>query len=61
MASAHESMFDYGISWTYPFKWLILVVLAVSLVAIVLFSFLNFASSGYDLVVRTSSNPNTTI
>ncbi|MCJ1433391.1 hypothetical protein MMC27_002751 [Xylographa pallens] len=61
MASAHESMFSYGINRPYPFKWLTPVVLAGSLVATALFSFLNFASSGYDLVVQTSSDPNTTI
>ncbi|MCJ1283211.1 hypothetical protein MMC26_002539 [Xylographa opegraphella] len=61
MASAHESIFSYGISRPYPFKWLTPVVLAGFLVATVLFSFLNFVSNGYDLVVQTSSDPNTTI
>ncbi|MCJ1375102.1 hypothetical protein MMC20_006336 [Loxospora ochrophaea] len=61
MASDHESIFSYSISKPYPFKWLTPVVLAGFLVATVLFSFLNFASNGYDLIVRTSSDPNTTI
>jgi hypothetical protein len=61
MTSAHESIFSYGINRPYPFKWFTPVVLAGFLVATVLFSFLNFASNGYDLIVQTSSDPNTTI
>jgi hypothetical protein len=61
MTSAYESMFSYGISRPYPFKWFTPVVLASFLVAIILFSSLNFASSGYDLIVQTSSDPNKTI
>jgi hypothetical protein len=61
MTSAHESIFSYSISRPYPFKWLTPVVLARFIVATVLFSFLNFASNGYDLIVQTSSDPNKTI
>jgi len=61
MTSTHEPMFSYGISRPYPFKWFTPVVLAGFLVATVLFSFLNFASSGYDLILEASSDPNTTI
>ncbi|KAF7512916.1 hypothetical protein GJ744_012019 [Endocarpon pusillum] len=61
MTSVHESIFSYGISRPYPFRWFTPVVIVGFLVATALFTFLNFASNGYDLIVQTSSDPNTTI
>ncbi|KAF2803199.1 uncharacterized protein BDZ99DRAFT_512276 [Mytilinidion resinicola] len=61
MVFEHESVFSYNITRAYPFRWFTPVVLVGFLVTTVLFSFLNFASNGYDLIVETSSNPNQTI
>jgi hypothetical protein len=61
MTTPHESIFSYSISRPYPFRWITPAVLTGFLAATVLFSFLNFASNGYDLIVQTSSNPNATI
>lgn len=61
MSSVHELIFNYGVTRPYPFRWFTPLVLVGILVATVLFSFLNFASNGYDLVVKNSSNPNQTI
>lgn len=61
MGTAHESIFSYSISRLYPFKWFTPVVLVVLVAATALFSFLNFASNGYDLVVKTALDPNATV
>lgn len=61
MNAAHESIFSYNITKPYPFKWFTPVVAVGFVVFTVLFSFLNFASNGYDLIVQTSSDPNATV
>jgi hypothetical protein len=61
MSPPHESVFTYNIGRPYPFKWFTPVVIAGFVIATVLFSFLNFVSNGYDLIVQTSSDPNQTI
>lgn len=61
MSSASESIFTYNIGRPYPYKWFTPVVITSFIVATVLFSFLNFVSNGYDLIVQTSSDPNQTI
>ena len=61
MTSTHESIFSYNINRPYPFKWFTPVVLVGFLTATALFSFLNFASNRYDLIVQVSSDPNNPI
>ena len=56
----HESFISYQITRPYPFRWVTPVVVAGAAVAMVLFSLLNFASSGYTLVSEYSTNPNAT-
>ena len=56
----HSSLFSYTLSKNYPYRWFTPVVLIGGLVFLVLFSLLNFASSGYTLVTIYSCNPNAT-
>lgn len=58
-ASGH-SPFSYNISRPYPFKWFAPIGFTVLLVFMILFSSLNFLSTGYLPHVQTSSNPNAT-
>lgn len=55
-----ESWITYQISRPYPCRWLTPVVAVGATIALVLFSVLNFASSGYTLVSEYSTNPNST-
>lgn len=55
------SLFKYAISRPYPFKGFTYYVLFGGLVAAVLLSYLNFASSGYSLVVEYATDPNATV
>jgi hypothetical protein len=57
----HESIFSYGLSRPYPFKWFTPTVLIGTVVATVLFSFLNVAATGYERITVESSNPNATV
>ena len=56
-----SSYFSYNISKPYPFAWFTPSVLIGGTIATVLFSLLNFVSSGFYLNVQYSSNPNTTV
>jgi hypothetical protein len=57
----HSSFFAYNVTRPYPFKWFTPVVLIGVVIATTLFSFLNFVSTGYNLEVEYSTNPNATI
>jgi len=56
----HASLISYQITRPYPFRWVTPVVASGAAVALVLFSMLNFVSSGYTLVSEYSTNPNAT-
>jgi hypothetical protein len=56
----HKSSISYNITKHYPFKWVTPLVAAGAVVALVLFSVLNFASTGYTLVSEYSTDPNST-
>ncbi|XDG09694.1 hypothetical protein ABKA04_009309 [Annulohypoxylon sp. FPYF3050] len=56
----YESFFSYGVTRPFPFRWFTPGAIIGGIVCLALFTFLNFASSGYNLVVQISSNPNGT-
>jgi hypothetical protein len=56
-----SSIFSYNLSRPYPFKWFTPVVFTSGVIAIVLFSLLNFVSNGYFLSVEAVTNPNATV
>lgn len=56
----HESAIRYQISRPYPSRWVTPLVAVGAIIALVLFSLLNFASSGYTLVAEYATNPNST-
>ena len=55
-----ESVFTYGLSRPYPFVWFTPVVVLGTVIGLVIFSIINFASTGYTSVVEYSKNPNVT-
>ncbi|KAI0396627.1 hypothetical protein F5Y17DRAFT_418971 [Xylariaceae sp. FL0594] len=57
----HESFFSHKIARPYPYRWFTPVVIVAGLAAVVLVSFINFTTSGYELVAISSSNPNKTV
>lgn len=57
----YSSAFSYNLTRPYPFRWFTPVVIVGFVVFTVVFSFLNFVSTGYTLVVEQSSNPNATV
>jgi hypothetical protein len=61
MARQHSSLFSYNITRPYPFRWFTPVAIVLVVLFTVFFSFLNFVSTGFDLVVLTSLNPNASI
>lgn len=60
MPQMHESIFSYGLSRSYPFKWFTPTVILGAIVATALFSFLNVAATGYEMVTVEASSPNET-
>ena len=56
----YSSLFSYNLSRPYPFKWFTPVVVVGGLIAVVLVSLINLATSGYQLVSTSSTNPNVT-
>ncbi|KAK0357377.1 hypothetical protein LTR91_014866 [Friedmanniomyces endolithicus] len=60
-AKMHASTFTYSIARPYPFKWFTPVVFLGCIVFLALFSIINYISTGYQMVVVQSSNPNATI
>jgi hypothetical protein len=57
----YESFFSYNLSKPYPFKWFTPVVIIGTILATVLFSFLNVAATGYEMITVESSDPNATV
>ncbi|KAK0266384.1 hypothetical protein LTS09_000336 [Friedmanniomyces endolithicus] len=60
-AKMHASTFSYSITRPYPFRWFTPVVFLGCVVFLALFSIINYISTGYQMVVVQSSNPNATI
>jgi hypothetical protein len=61
MPPPHESIFTYPLSRPYPFRWYTPAVIVGTLCLLALFSYLNVAMSGYELVLQTTFDPNATI
>ncbi|KAJ5134851.1 hypothetical protein N7526_006216 [Penicillium atrosanguineum] len=61
MPPTHESFFSYNVSRPYPYRWFTPAAVLGAVTFAALFSLLNFAANGYDLVVQTSTNPNSTM
>ncbi|KAH9906339.1 hypothetical protein F4778DRAFT_643712 [Xylariomycetidae sp. FL2044] len=59
--ATHKSTFSYNITRPYPFRWLTPVVVVGGIILTALVSFVNVATSGYQLVATSSSNPNQTV
>jgi hypothetical protein len=57
----YESFFFYNLTKPYPFRWFTPVVIVGAILATVLFSFLNVAATGYEMITVESSDPNVTI
>ncbi|TKA74858.1 hypothetical protein B0A55_05342, partial [Friedmanniomyces simplex] len=57
----HASAFSYSLTRPYPFRWLTPVVILGFVLFLALFSAINYMSTGYQLVVVQSSNPNATV
>ncbi|QIX00016.1 hypothetical protein AMS68_005533 [Peltaster fructicola] len=55
-----RSTFSYNVQRSYPYKWFTPVVIIGGSLLIVLFSFLNLGSSGYNLTTELTQNPNST-
>ena len=58
---AYSSFFRYAITRPYPFRWFTPVAIIGLVIFTILFSLLNFVTTGYTLVARETSNPNATI
>ncbi|KAF9770748.1 hypothetical protein IL306_011647 [Fusarium sp. DS 682] len=57
----HKSFFTYAITRPFPFRWFTPVAITGGIVFVVLFTFMNFASSSYELIVQNSIDPNATV
>ncbi|KAH7084708.1 hypothetical protein BKA63DRAFT_548030 [Paraphoma chrysanthemicola] len=57
----HESIFSYGLSRPYPYKWFTPAVLVGGIIATAVFSFLNVAATGYEMITIETPNPNATV
>jgi hypothetical protein len=60
-SQTHQSYFSYSLTRAYPFRWFTPVAVCLLVVAAILFSVINIASSGYTLAVLSTNNPNTTL
>jgi len=61
VSSTYESIFSYNLTRPYPFRWFTPVVFVGTLAATALFSFVNIATTGYEMVTVETADPNTTI
>lgn len=61
MDARYRSFFSYNLTRPFPFRWFTPVAVIGGLILTVLFTFLNFASSGYVLAIEMSTNPNATL
>ncbi|KAI7343334.1 hypothetical protein KC336_g23062, partial [Hortaea werneckii] len=57
----HSSFFRYAVTRPYPNRWFTPVVIIGLIIFTILFSLLNFVTTGYTLVTQETSNPNRTI
>lgn len=57
----YESIFSYGLSRPYPFRWFTPSVFIGGIIATAVLSFLNVAATGYEMNTVESSNPNATV
>ncbi|CEJ54658.1 hypothetical protein PMG11_00958 [Penicillium brasilianum] len=57
----HESFFSYNVTRPYSHRWFTPVAVLGAVTIAALFSLLNFAANGYDLVLQISPDPNSTI
>jgi hypothetical protein len=57
----HSSTFTYPVSRPYPYRWVTPIVIIGGVIAVVLFSFLNFVSNGYYLSTQIVTDPNVTV
>ncbi|KAK6854449.1 hypothetical protein PG995_009542 [Apiospora arundinis] len=57
----HTSFFSYNVTRPYPFRWFTPVIVVGGILAAALVSFINFASTGFELVATSSNNPNATV
>jgi hypothetical protein len=49
----HKSIFSYNLSRPYPYPWFTWVVVIGGVLATALFSVVNLAADGYELVYKT--------
>jgi hypothetical protein len=57
----YKSFFSYPVTRPFPFRWFTPVAVVGGIVFLALFTFMNFASSSYELIVQNSLDPNATI
>ncbi|KAI1160133.1 hypothetical protein F5B18DRAFT_655013 [Nemania serpens] len=57
----HRSRFSYSVTRAYPYKWVTPLIIIGGIVAIVVITFINVATAGYDLVSTSTINPNQTV
>ncbi|CAJ0547374.1 Ff.00g041280.m01.CDS01 [Fusarium sp. VM40] len=57
----HKSYFIYAVTRPFPFQWFTPVAIIGGIVFLALFTFMNFASSSYELIVQDSLDPNATV
>ncbi|KAI1158472.1 hypothetical protein F5B18DRAFT_656607 [Nemania serpens] len=58
---AYQSLFSYNIQRPYPYRWFTPAATVGGIAALVLLSFINITSSGYNLAVLYSSDLNATV
>lgn len=57
----YQSFYAYNITRPYPYKWFTPVLIIGGIIAAGLFSLLNVATNGYELIAKSSTNPNETL
>ncbi|KAF4943816.1 hypothetical protein FSARC_14824 [Fusarium sarcochroum] len=57
----HKSFFSYAVTRPFPFRWFTPVAIVGGIVFLALFTFMNFASSSYELIVQNVLDPNATV
>ncbi|KAJ3546309.1 hypothetical protein NM208_g2073 [Fusarium decemcellulare] len=57
----HESFFSYPVTRPFPFRWFTPVAVVGGIAFLALFTFMNFASSSYELIVQDALDPNATV
>ncbi|KAI0192121.1 hypothetical protein F4808DRAFT_465168 [Astrocystis sublimbata] len=57
----HQSWFSYSIKRRYPYKWYTPTTIVGGIIAVVVLSIINLASTGYNSIVIYSPDPNATV